>query len=224
MSQKLSHQANSVGERSMLGVFREVAIAIQDEPVGQLATFDRMFEGIRGALKGAIQSAINTAESHLNDDYAVRVLKALFLVKYVKEFKASQRNLSVLMTERFGEDAATQRQKLQAALNLLEQQTYIQRNGELYEFLTNEEKDIEQEIKNTDIENSDVLKQLEELFFDGVIRQRKIRQDNGQDYAYTRKMDDRVLSRESELATGIRSPLTSLQVSKRRSTKPLSTS
>jgi hypothetical protein len=200
-------KANSVGERSMLGVFREVAIAIQNEPVGQLATFDRMFEGIRGALKGAIQSAISTAESHLNDEYGVRVLKALFLIKYVKEFKASQRNLSVLMTERFGEDAVTQRQKLQAALNLLEQQTYIQRNGELYEFLTNEEKDIEQEIKNTDIENSDVLKQLEELFFDGVIRQRKIRQDNGQDYAYTRKMDDRVLSRESELAIHIISPL-----------------
>ncbi|MEI6550275.1 MAG: BREX system P-loop protein BrxC [Betaproteobacteria bacterium] len=200
-------KANSVGERSMLGVFREVAIAIQHEPVGQLATFDRMFEGIRGALKSGLQSAINTAESHLNDDYAVRVLKALFLVKYVKEFKASLRNLSVLMTERFGEDAATQRNKLQAALNLLEQQTYIQRNGDVYEFLTDEEKDVEQEIKNTDVENSDISKQLEELLFDGVIRQRKIRYDNGQDYAYTRKLDDRALSRESELAIHIVSPL-----------------
>ena len=200
-------KANSVGERSMLGVFREVAIAIQHEPVGQLATFDRMFEGIRGALKSGLQSAINTAESHLNDDYAVRVLKALFLVKYVKEFKASLRNLSVLMTERFGENAATQRNKLQAALNLLEQQTYIQRNGDVYEFLTDEEKDVEQEIKNTDVENSDISKQLEELLFDGVIRQRKIRYDNGQDYAYTRKLDDRALSRESELAIHIVSPL-----------------
>lgn len=81
-------KANSVGERSMLGVFRDVAIAIENEPVGQLATFDRMFEGIRGALKSAIQSAINNAERHLGDPYAVRVLKALFLVKYVKEFKA----------------------------------------------------------------------------------------------------------------------------------------
>jgi hypothetical protein len=200
-------KANSVGERSMLGVFREVAIAIQNEPVGQLATFDHMFEGIRGALKGAIQSAINTAESHLNDPYAVRVLKALFLVKYVKEFKPSLRNLSVLMTERFGEDAATQRQKLQAALNLLEQQTYIQRNGDLYEFLTDEEKDVEQEIKNTDVDNADVMKLIESLLFDDVIRQRKIRYENGQDYAYTRKMDDKVLSRDSELAIHIITPL-----------------
>src|SRR5690606_37284258 len=134
-------KANSVGERSMLGVFREVAIAIENEPVGQLATFDRMFEGIRGALKSAIQSAINNAERHLGDEYAIRVLKALFLVKYVKEFKATLRNLSVLMLERFGEDVPAQRKKLEGALNLLEQQTYIQRNGDLYEYLTDEEKD-----------------------------------------------------------------------------------
>lgn len=200
-------KANSVGERSMLGVFREVAIAIDNEPVGQLATFDRMFEGIRGALKSGIQSAINTAERNLGDPYAIRVLKALFLVKYVKEFKATLRNLSVLMLERFGEDVPAQRKKLEAALNLLEQQTYIQRNGDVYEYLTDEEKDIEEEIKNTEVETADVIKELETLLFDGVIKQRKIRHSNGQDYAYTRKMDDRALSREHELAIHIITPL-----------------
>lgn len=200
-------KASSVGERSMLGVFREVAIAIENEPVGQLATFDRMFEGIRGALKSGIQSAINTAERNLGDLYAIRVLKALFLVKYVKEFKATLRNLSVLMLERFGEDVPEQRKGLEAALNLLEQQTYIQRNGDLYEYLTDEEKDVEEEIKNTEVETSDVIKELEALLFDGVIKQRKIRHSNGQDYAYTRKLDDRALSRENELAIHIITPL-----------------
>ncbi|MGT2469629.1 BREX system P-loop protein BrxC [Paraburkholderia terrae] len=200
-------KASSVGERSMLGVFREVAIAIDKEPVGQLATFDRMFEGIRGALKSGIQSAINTAERNLGDGYAVRVLKALFLVKYVKEFKATLRNLSVLMLERFGEDLPAQRKKLEAALSLLEQQTYIQRNGDLYEYLTDEEKDVEEEIKNTEVESADVIKELETLLFDGVIKQRKFRHGNGQDYAYTRKMDDRSLSREHELAIHVITPL-----------------
>jgi hypothetical protein len=200
-------KANSVGERSMLGVFREVAMAIDNSPVGQLATFDRMFEGIRGALKSAIQSAINNAERHLGDPYAVRVLKALFLVKYVKEFKATLRNLHVLMLERFGEDLPAQRKRLEAALNLLEQQTYIQRSGDVYEYLTDEEKDIEEEIKNTEVEAADILKQLETLLFDGVIKQRKIRYSNGQDYPYTRKMDDRALSREYELAIHIVTPL-----------------
>ncbi len=137
----------------------------------------------------------------------MRVLKALFLVKYVKEFKATLRNLSVLMLERFGDDLPAQRNRLEAALNKLEQQTYIQRNGDLYEYLTDEEKDVEEEIKGTEVESTDILKELESLLFDGVIKQRKIRHSNGQDYAYTRKMDDRALSREHELAIHIVTPL-----------------
>lgn len=200
-------KANSVGERSMLGVFREVAIAINNESIGQLATFDRMFEGIRNALKSAIQSAINNAERNFDNPYAVRVLKALFLVKYVKEFKATARNLSVLMLESFDEDISAQRKKLASALNDLEKQTYIQRHGDIYEYLTDEEKDIEEEIKNTEIESADVSKQLEELFFDGIIKQRKIRYSNGQDYPYSRKMDERLLSREHELSIHFITPL-----------------
>lgn len=191
---------SSVGERSMLGVFREVAIAIAGQPVGQLATFDLMFEGIRTSLKTGIQSAIRQAEQHLGNPFAVRLLKALFLVKYVKEFKPTLRNLSVLMLDRFDQDIPALRKKIETALNLLEQQTYIQRNGELYEYLTDEEKDIEQEIKNTEVESADVLAELEKLVFDHIIKQRKIRHDNGQDYPYSRKMDDRLLGREHDLA------------------------
>ena len=43
---------SSVGERSMLGVFQQVAIQIGDYELGQLASFDLMFEGIQTALKG----------------------------------------------------------------------------------------------------------------------------------------------------------------------------
>lgn len=197
---------SSVGERSMLGVFREVTVAIADQLLGQLATFDLMFEGIRTSLKTGIQSAIRQAEQHLGDKFAVRLLKALFLVKYVKEFKPTLRNLSVLMLDRFDQDIPALRKKIEAALNLLEQQTYIQRNGELYEYLTDEEKDIEQEIKNTEVESTDVMAELERLVFDHVIKQRKIRFENGQDYPYSRKMDDRLQGRESELAIHIITP------------------
>jgi hypothetical protein len=96
---------------------------------------------------------------------------------------------------------------IEGALNLLEQQTYIQRNGELYEYLTDEEKDIEQEIKNTEVETMDVVDELQKLIFDQVLRAKKIRFDkNGQDYAYSRKLDDRLHGREQELAIHIVSP------------------
>jgi hypothetical protein len=199
---------SSVGERSMLGVFQQVAIQIGDHEIGQLATFDLMFEGIRTALKSNIQRAIIQAENHLDGPFAIRLLKTLFLVKYVKEFKPTLRNLYVLMLDGFNQDLPALRKRVEEALSLLEQQTYVQRNGELYEYLTDEEKDVEQEIKNTEVESSDVAAELEKIVFDHVIKKRKIRYDeNGQDYPFSRKLDDRLHGREYELAIHVISPL-----------------
>lgn len=198
---------SSVGERSMLGVFQQVAIQIGGHEIGQLATFDLMFEGIRTALKSNIQRAIIQAENHLDGPFAIRLLKTLFLVKYVKEFKSTLRNLCVLMLDGFNQDLPALRKRVEEALSLLEQQTYVQRNGELYEYLTDEEKDVEQEIKNTEVESSDVAAELEKIVFDHVIKHRKIRYDeNGQDYPFSRKLDDRLHGREYELAIHVISP------------------
>jgi hypothetical protein len=198
---------SSVGERSMLGVFQQVAIQIEDHEIGQLATFDLMFEGIRSALKSQIQRAIILAEGHLDNAFAIRLLKTLFLVKYVKEFKPTLRNLCILMLDGFNQDLPALRKRVEEALNLLEQQTYVQRNGELYDYLTDEEKDVEEEIKNTEVESTDVAAELEKIIFDNVIKNRKIRYDeNGQDYPFTRKLDGRLFGREYELCIHVISP------------------
>ena len=198
---------SSTGERSMLGVFQQVAIKIGDWKIGQLAPFDLMFEGIRTSLKSHIQQAILTAETHLNNEFAVRVLKALFLVKYIKSFRPTVRNLRVLMLEAFDCDLPALRKDIQDALNVLEQQTYIERNGDQYEFLTNEEKDIEQEIKNTNVDTSAITKELADTVFDRILNTNKIRfTDNKQDYPFTKKLDGQLFGREHELTIHIISP------------------
>ncbi|MFB0999948.1 MAG: BREX system P-loop protein BrxC, partial [Colwellia sp.] len=93
------------------------------------------------------------------------------------------------------------------ALNLLEKETYIQRNGDLFEYLTDEEQDIEKEIKNVEIESDVIASELEKLIYDGVLKNRKIRwQDNKQDYPFSRKLDDKISGRENELAINVISP------------------
>lgn len=198
---------SSVGERSMLGVFQRVAIQLKTQEVGELATFDLMFEGIRTALKTAIQQSILRAERNLDNPFAIRLLKALFLVKYIKDFKPTTRNLCVLMYDSFERDLPQLQANVEEALNLLEKEIYIQRNGELYEYLTDEEQDIEQEIKATHIDNDVLTQALESILYDGVLKTRKIRGDDGtRDYPFTRKLDDKPRGREYELAINIISP------------------
>lgn len=198
---------SSVGERSMLGVFQEVSKKLKDQEVGGLATFDLMFEGIRTALKSSVQQSIQIAERNLDDPFAVRVLKSLFLVKYVKGFKPSVRNIGILLLSEFEVDQTMQRRRIEEALSRLERDTYIQRNGEVYEFLTNEEKDVEKEIKDLDIDPSELSKELETIAFDTILRHRKIKHlATNSEYAFTRKLDDHAVGREYELAINVISP------------------
>ncbi|MGJ8655055.1 MAG: BREX system P-loop protein BrxC [Akkermansiaceae bacterium] len=198
----------SVGERSMLDVFQRVAIEIRKDDIGRLATFDRMFHGIRATLLGPIQSPILRAEKHLDhNSTAISLLKALFLIKFVKEFKPTIRNLSILMLDSFTTDPIKHQKKVEEALNILENQTYIQRNGPHYEYLTNEEKNVEEAIKSTSVDHQDNIKLLDDIIFDKILNSRKIRfEDNKQDFSFGKKIDDNACSQQQELTIHVISP------------------
>lgn len=198
---------SSVGERSMLGVVQQVAKDIGQLEVGRLATFDSMFSGVRASLKSAAQRSIDVAERHLENPLAVRLLKALFLVKYVESFQATARNLTVLIYDRFGLDLPALSQGVKEALTLLEAQIYVQRNGNTYEYLTNEEQVIEEEIKNVDIDASEVSSRLFRALSSDVIKNNKIRYaKNGQDFPFGFKLDDQAHGPQRELAVHFISP------------------
>lgn len=203
---------SSVGERSMLGVVQEVATNLAEKPLGSLASFDQMFEGIRASLKSANQRAIINAQKARDggklSPLSVRLLKALFLVKYVDSFKATPRNLTVLVYDRFGTDLIQLGKDVNEALNLLEAQTYIQRNGDIYDYLTNEEQKIEQEIKDVEIDGVEISAKLNKLLSESVIKSAKTSAKNGQIFPFGYKLDGTPYGKQYELALHVTSPET----------------
>jgi hypothetical protein len=194
----------SVGERSMLAVFQEVAKAVREEDVGRLATFDLMYDGIAASIRGDMQTTIKMAEARLGDGLPIRILKSLFLLKWVREFKATPRNVSILLIDRPEINIRVHEKAVLDALAHLESQSYLQRNGDIFEFLTDTEKDIEVEIKNTEVDESVVADLLAKVLFTDVLRDPKIRYEgNGQDYAYSRRLDDALIGREADVALNI---------------------
>jgi len=197
----------SVGERSMLGVFQHVIQQIETKDQNAFVGFDLLFEGIRSTIRGELQSAIILAERQVDNPFAVKVLKALFMVKYYSNFKTTARNISTLMIDSIMVDLKEHDKKINEALALLENQTYIQRNGDLYEYLTDDEKDIEEEIKATDIDNGQITDLFKQIFFDTIIGDNKIRYlENKQEYDFTSKIDGVILGKEKELTIEIITP------------------
>jgi len=70
----------AVGERSMLSVFQEVAKAIKELPVGRLASFDQLYDGINDVIRGDKKQTMVTAQNQVGE-LELRILKALFLLK-----------------------------------------------------------------------------------------------------------------------------------------------
>ena len=197
----------SVGERSMLGVFQSVLKDIENDAILTTPSFDKMYKGIENDLRAEFVTSINNAETNLNDDFAIKVLKTLFLVKYYKQFLATKENIAMLLIDNIHINTTEHQNSVNKALAKLEHHSYIERNGDLYEFLTNKEKDIETEIKNTSIDENNVSRLLKELFFDEVLGKSRIRyEDNKQDYDYVQKLDGVMYGREKELSVEIITP------------------
>ena len=184
----------AVGERSMLSVFQEVAKAIKELPVGRLASFDQLYDGIRDVIRADKQQTMVTAQNQVGP-LELRILKALFLLKWVPQFKSTARNIAILLIQAPNFDIRAHEQAVKDALINLESQSYLQRSGEVYEFLTDKEKDVEQEIKRVEVPDSVVVKTLHGVVFDDVLRTNKIRLEgegsgNGNDYPFAQKIDD----------------------------------
>ena len=201
----------STGERSMLGAFQEVGRSMMHEPLGTLATFDQMYAGVEGVVKTSAKQAVITAQRQLSDAFAVRVLKALFLVKYVDEFKTTPRNVAILMQDRLDLDPTQHLRRVQDALELLAQQSYVERNGDRYEFLTDEEKDIEQRIRSTELDHGDVTRILHQMLFAEVLKGHKsiLHETSGQEFSFTPRVHHELKGREHPVSINLITPFMS---------------
>ena len=164
---------SSVGERSMLAVAGSTLQQSKDSTVGDLIPFDRMYDGIHDAIQSTVNYRILQAERSLDPDIkdlGVRLLKVLLLVKHVDGFIANTHNLRILLTDSFDTDLMDLERRIGEALRVLEHETYVQRVGESYEYLTNEEQDIEQEIKNIDIDHTSVISKFKDLLTETIGR------------------------------------------------------
>lgn len=205
----------STGARSMLDVFHKVLRNFaerEDSNVGtSLIPYDVMYDGLKDLLKENFKRSIDLAENNIVDNpFAIRVLKALLLVKYLqREFKPTAHNLSVLLLTSFNDNPAELVEKTEEALNRLTKETYIQRNGDQYDFLTNEEKDVEEEIKQTYVPPKNLTDEVKAIIYDNILSGVTKAQDerNLTSYQFTRKIDgETVVSRNAELSINILTP------------------
>ena len=163
---------SSVGARSMLAAVSDTLKEMDDKTIGTLVPFDSLYDGIASAVQSTVSYRIHDAARSQDDDIkdmGVRLLKALLLVRHVDGFKATPHNLRILLTDRFDMNVANLDAAIKRALDALERETYVRREGEVYQYLTNEEQEIEQEIKRVEPDGAQETLMLKDAIVNNVL-------------------------------------------------------
>ena len=189
------------GERSMLALFKESAVKLMDTEVCSVVSFNMFYDALEQFLdhshKGVILRALDNEylnPTHEKECFVVNVLKALFMIKYVKEIKANIENITSLMVSNINDDRMELTSKVEDALTRLTRQTLIQKNGDIYVFLTDEEQEINRAIESQNVESGEIINKVSELIFDGLYDEKKYRYPafNGRyAFAFNQFVDDK---------------------------------
>ena len=103
------------------------------------------------------------------EPFDIELLQVLFLIRYVDEMKGNVDNLVTLCLDQIDGDRLSLRRRIEESLGRLEKETLISRSGENYFFLTNEERDINKEIKQVDLSSGEDAKLQGEIIFEDVL-------------------------------------------------------
>ena len=192
----------SSGERSLLGAFQETAKRFGDSEVGTLIPFYAFYDTIEQFLehqvKIVINNAIDTVKSGELKNIDIKVLKMLFMLKNIKEIPANIDNLSTLYVSNIKDDKITIKKEIADSLRRLEAQTLIQRNNDEYKFLTDEEQEINREIKQIVIDQNRITDYLKRIVFDYILTDNKFTYKN-KNFPLTKYIDNIKYSQEYEI-------------------------
>ena len=184
----------SGGERSMLSGFQEAAQAIENKDENALVPFSLFYNTVHTFLESAIRRVIDrcqtAADSHDGiEQYDVSILKLLYLIRYVDDIKANVDNITTLMVDDIRADKIDMRKSIQESLDRLVSQNYIARNGDTYTFLTDDEQDIERDIRNTPVDSATIVQSISQIIFGDLYVSKKFKYGK-YDFPYDQIIDE----------------------------------
>ena len=164
----------SDGERNLLESIQQATIEYKDQDIGQMIPFSTFYTHIDQALEHSVRSTIIKAtQNEALNDFDVSVLKLLFLIRYIDEMPGTLKNITTLMTAHIEQDTIELQKEINQSLQLLEKEFYIQRIGNNYQFLTNEEQDVNREIDHIHFPTSDLVYEVGKLLVEEILSIRK---------------------------------------------------
>lgn len=193
----------SNGERSMISGFQETVQKIQNDDEFSLIPFYRFYDTLHSSLDSSIRLVVERCQKAADagdgiEQYDVKVLKLLYLLRYIdNDVNATIDNILILMAEKIDVDKVILREEITKSLGRLCDQNYVGINANKYNFLTDEEQDVEREIKNTPVDTSKIVSHIGSVIYDDIYTDKKFKYQK-YDFAYNHMVDTVVVGQSVE--------------------------
>lgn len=183
----------SKGERSLLDAFQSAAVRNADRGIDALVPLYDFYPSIESFIDTSAKRSIDEAPGNAAlEPYDINLLKGMFLIRYIPDIvKPNVDNLATLCVNEVDADKLALKRRIQESLARLEQQRLVSRNGDLWFFLTNEERDVAREIGHVEVSANEKWRLLSELLYDDILGGlTKVRhRDTKADYEFNRLLD-----------------------------------
>ncbi|MBN2327413.1 MAG: BREX system P-loop protein BrxC [Candidatus Omnitrophica bacterium] len=183
----------SEGERSMLSAFQDAAVSVRGSEIGSLVPLYSFYNALEAFLDSNIRRVFLQAQDNSRlQKQDIELLKILFMIKYVKEVRPNIENLTTLSLPHVDADKIELKKQITQSLQRLKKETLINQNGDEYNFLTHEEQDVNREIQQVEIDETEVIDYASEILFEELYKDSKFKYTRNRVFGFNKKVDNRI--------------------------------
>lgn len=188
----------STGERSMLSSFQNAAQQIQNQNESALVPFYYFYNTLHNALDTPIRQIIERCQKFADgvsdmQPQDVAVLKLLYLLRYIDDIPSNLENIVILMADTISVDKISAKVSIRASLDRLIRHNFVALNGEIYCFLTDEEQEIQSDIKKELVDTSAIVEHIGHMIFGDIYTTKKYHYSDKYDFPFDQMVDDMVV-------------------------------
>lgn len=195
--------------RSMLRIFKDAAKDYGDYDVGVIVPLYGFFGPILDELDQPTRILFGRAHDNPDlNDFDMNVLKTLFLVKYYDGLDTNLGNIAALMMSSLEDNRLDLKSEIEKSLNRLIDQNFVQRSGDIYIFLTDQEQEVNREILRETVDQSTLYSKISDVAFGQIFKtSTKYSFDSNHNYPFNRMVDgENIGNSNHELSIRISTP------------------
>lgn len=195
--------------RSMLRIFKDAAANHGDCEIGTIVPLYGFFDPIRDELDAPTNLVFSRARDNPDlNEFDLKVLETLYLVKYYEGLDTNLGNITALMMSSLEQNRLELKAEIEESLNRLIEQNFVQRSGDVYIYLTNQEQEINREILRETVDQSTLYSKISDVAFGQIFNtSTKYSYDSNHSYPFNRVVDGENTGNSShELSIHISTP------------------